>query len=190
MATAPTRRPPFTGRCYTVDEIEELFPEDWSLRVELLDGHLLVSPMGSSWHQKLCVRLSTALETYAIPSRLAHVFSPGCIIYPPGVEFQPDVLVTPWTPRVLPWRDMTEWWLAIEIMSPTNRCVDLGSKRSCYVELGLRELWLIDPDAMRVTVVRPGATDVHFERPATLNWQPSPAMMPLVIDLAALFADY
>lgn len=188
MATA-TRRPPFTGRLYTVDEIEGLFPEDWRLRVELLDGHLLVSPFGSSWHQKLCMRLATALEPYAVPSRLAHVFASGCIIYPPGVEFQPDVLVTPWTPRVLPWREMNEWWLAVEILSPTNRDVDLGSKRSCYLEMGVRELWLVDPDARRVTVARPDATDVHLDPPATLSWQPSPAIAPLVIDLEALFAD-
>lgn len=188
MATTFSR-PPFEGQRYTVDEIEELFPKDWHLRVELLDGHLLVSPSGSSWHQTLCMRLARALDSYAAPIRAARVFSPGAIIIPPGIEFQPDVLATPWTPHLLPWREMTEWWLAAEVLSPTNRDVDLGSKRSCYLELGVQEVWLVDPDAPSVTVARRGATDIQLKPPASLIWQPVPAIAPLTIDLVGLFGD-
>lgn len=186
---ATTLAPPvYAGRRYTFDEIRPLVETcDW--RIELLDGHLLVSPPGTSWHQTLCWRLSTALGMYAVPRRLGRPFSPGYIVYPPGVEFQPDVLVTPWAVQLLPWREMTEWLLAVEVLSHTTREVDLGSKRSCYMDLGVQELWLVDPDIRRVTVVRRDAEDVHFEAPALLTWHPSRAFPPLTIDLTTLFAD-
>jgi Uma2 family endonuclease len=187
MATI-TRRPPFTGRRYTVDEVDALFATSF-LRVELLDGHLLVSPSATSWHQTLGFRLAQALASYVHPLQLGRVFNPGTIVVPPGLEFQPDVLVTQWSLRIRPWREYTAWWLVVEVLSPSNRDVDFGSKRSCYLELGVRELWLVDPDAPRVTVVRPDAPDTHIEPPATLVWQPSPTIAPLVIDLGTLFAD-
>jgi Uma2 family endonuclease len=188
MATAFSC-PPFAGRRYTIDEIDQLFARS-DLRVELLDGHLLVSPSPSSRHQALCERLCTTLSLYATPMRLGRVFSPGTILYQQSVEFQPDVLVTPWSRRVLPWREVTEWWLAVEVLSHSTREIDLGSKRSCYLQMGVKELWLVDPDAPRISVVRPGLADTLVEPPAMLTWQPWPPLAPpLTIDLAELFAD-
>jgi len=48
--------------------------------------------------------------------------------------------------------------LVVEVLSPSTRANDLGVKREIYTASGVRELWLVDPDARTVTRVRPGAT--------------------------------
>lgn len=46
--------------------------------------------------------------------------------------------------------------LVIEVLSPSTRENDLGPKRDKYLDAGVRELWLVDPDARRVLVVAAG----------------------------------
>src|SRR5215472_1981783 len=104
MATACIL-PPTSGRRYTLDEFDQLFPErDWN--IELLDGQVIVRSSPTSWHQELCIRLALALGTYAISPRLGRVFAPGAFVVPPYNELHADVLVTPWTPHLLDWHEM------------------------------------------------------------------------------------
>ena len=44
----------------------------------------------------------------------------------------------------------------MEVLSPSNRGFDRSLKRSRYLENGVAELWLVDPDAETVEVWRPG----------------------------------
>jgi Uma2 family endonuclease len=48
--------------------------------------------------------------------------------------------------------------LIVEVLSPSTRANDLGVKRDLYMHSGVRELWLVDPDARTVTRARPGVT--------------------------------
>ena len=41
--------------------------------------------------------------------------------------------------------------LIAEVLSPSTRANDLGVKRELYMSSGVRELWLVDPDARTVT---------------------------------------
>ena len=44
--------------------------------------------------------------------------------------------------------------LAIEVLSPSTRTVDLVRKRADYARVGVGELWLIDPDGPTALVLR------------------------------------
>ena len=44
--------------------------------------------------------------------------------------------------------------LAVEVLSPSTRNVDLLRKRVDYARVGVRELWLIDPDESIAFVLR------------------------------------
>jgi Uma2 family endonuclease len=188
MATAFSYTPT-PGRRYTVDDLEQLFPDaEWG--IELLDGELLVRvTYPTSRHQLLCARLLSVLYAYALPPRLGWVVTPGVVVSPPTFWLEPDVLVVPWTPRLLAWQEMTEWCLAVEVLSPSTRNIDLGRKRAAYLDVGVRELWLVDPDARCVTVARRDTPDTRIEAPGPLTWQPVPAIAPLTIDLGPLCAD-
>lgn len=60
--------------------------------------------------------------------------------------------------------------LIIEVLSPSTRANDEGAKREIYMSSGVRELWLVDPDAHTVTRVRPdGTADEALGEEATLH---------------------
>jgi Uma2 family endonuclease len=60
--------------------------------------------------------------------------------------------------------------LIVEVLSPSTRANDEGAKREIYMSSGVRELWLVDPDAHTVTRVRPdGTADEALGKEATLH---------------------
>ena len=63
-------------------------------------------------------------------------------------EVQPDILVAPraqFTERDLPAPPL----LAVEVLSPSTRRVDLLLKRDRYEEAGIASYWIVDPGARR-----------------------------------------
>ncbi len=75
--------------------------------------------------------------------------------------------------------------LVVEVLSPSTRTNDLGIKRERYMASGVRELWLVDPDARTVTRVRPDAApDEVLGEGATLR---SEALEGFALDVARIF---
>lgn len=76
--------------------------------------------------------------------------------------------------------------LVVEVLSPSTRANDLGVKRELYMVSGVRELWLVDPDARTVTQVRPDAApDEVFGEGATLR---SELLEGFALEVARIFA--
>jgi Uma2 family endonuclease len=76
--------------------------------------------------------------------------------------------------------------LIVEVLSPSTRANDLGVKRDLYMRSGVRELWLVDPDARTVMRARPHVTpdEVHGEQ-TTLC---SDLLKGFALDVARIFA--
>src|SRR4051795_302076 len=74
--------------------------------------------------------------------------------------------------------------LVIEVLSPSTRAKDLGPKRRAYLQGGVRELWLVDPAARSVTVVRQSG-DSRLGEGSELT---SPLLPGLAIAVGDLFA--
>lgn len=136
--------------------IEDLLalPSD-GMRYELVDGSLLVSPHAGIPHGRVVQRLRRQLERYApdtvevgqdlavgVRSRRSYFVPDLWIVQAaaldrPGSSFEPaDVL------------------LVAEVLSPSNRSVDLLVKRHYYADGGIREYWIVDPEAATITVLR------------------------------------
>ncbi len=64
-------------------------------RHELLDGALIVTPLGSSRHQSLCLAIALTLRSYVIRERLDVVFAPGRVVVDERTALEPDVLIIP-----------------------------------------------------------------------------------------------
>ncbi|CAN5327491.1 Uma2 family endonuclease [soil metagenome] len=141
-----------TTPIYTVEDLES-FPEDGN-RYELLEGMLLVTPAPSQLHQLIATRLSAALIAALGPDR-ARVAAPGVIVRPTRTQLEPDILAYPphWPIRSR-WVEVTEHWLAVEVFSPSSRIYDRDYKRRAYLEIGVREVWLVDLDDETVEVSR------------------------------------
>ena len=50
--------------------------------------------------------------------------------------------------------------LVVEVLSPSDRTSDVVAKLEMYQEAGVPLIWLVDPDAMTVTVIASGSTRV------------------------------
>jgi len=136
---------------YTVDQVRS-FPEDGQ-RYELLDGFLLVTPAPASLHQIVTLNLAAGLHQALVPSRRARVVSCGELEIGNHTLLDPDILVYPvsYEPRT-PWKRIREWWLAVEVLSPSTRVYDRDFKQRAYLNLGVEEVWLADPESATVEV--------------------------------------
>jgi len=176
---------PLSLPVYTADMLRD-FPDDGN-RYELLEGFLIVTPTPSRSHQVIAGRVFSAIERYLAPTGLAYAVPVGEITRAPRIVLQPDILVLSGTESITaPWTDARDWWLAVEVFSPSSRMYDRNYKRDAYLALGVREVWLLDLDEKEVLVSRPsGPTDsaVHD----VLRWHPVEMPAPLEVDLSHLF---
>ena len=169
---------------YTIDDLDR-FPDDGN-RYELLDGMLLVTPAPTVAHQVVASRLHTRVALAVALPGYAHVVSPGTISVPPGTQLQPDILVYPARfPLDVTWQDVTEHWLAVEILSRSSRVYDREFKRDAYFALGVAEVWLVDPRTRTVEVCRRESAEAIRD---VIRWTVPECSLVVPVDLSEVFA--
>ena len=126
---------------WTFADLDAL-PDD-GLRYELVDGTLLVSPAPSRGHQRVVTGLVGRLFA-ACPPELEVLVAPTDYRPTSSRSLQPDVLVVS---RADPGtRALTfPLALAVEVLSPSSRSVDLVLKRALYEQAGVARYWVVDP---------------------------------------------
>lgn len=133
---------------WTVADLANL-PDD-GLRYELVDGTLLVSAAPNKAHQRAIGRLHLLLAA-ACPPDLEVFLAPTDYQPTNTRSFQPDLLVVsrtdPGDAAVT-----TPLALAVEVLSPSSRSVDLVLKRAVYEQAGVATYWVVDPIDQNVTV--------------------------------------
>ena len=141
VTTLPRSRP------LTRADLEEV-PDDGH-RYELVDGALVVTPAPRPRHQfvvdNLLIRLSAAC-----PPDMRVVTGPLDVALNDDTVLQPDLLVarrTDFTERDLPVAPL----LAVEVLSPSTRLIDLSLKRARYQAAGSPSYWVVDPDEPSLT---------------------------------------
>ena len=172
---------------FTIDMLDS-FPEDGN-RYELLEGMLLVTPSPSHAHQVVATRLTYVLMHALEASRKAQVVAVGAIQRGDNTQLEPDILVHPATFRPGEhWRDISGWWLAVEVMSPSSRIYDTVVKRDAYLALGVEEYWVVDMRDRSVEVWKRGS--IGSERvTGTLAWRPVALDASVIVDLDDVFRD-
>jgi Uma2 family endonuclease len=89
-----------------------------------------------------------------------------------GSEVEPDLTVRqPPSDRRASWEDVPIPLLVIEVLSPYTRRRDRGPKRDFYMDSGVGEYWIVDPDDECVTIVHRGRDDVTVRD--QVAWLPS-----------------
>ncbi|WP_107771703.1 Uma2 family endonuclease [Nocardioides sediminis] len=130
------------SRPLTADDLAGV-PDDGH-RYELVDGTLIVTPAPSTRHQRAVARLLKALLE-ALSEDLEALAAPYDVRLADDTVLQPDVLVCRRA-------DLTELYLptapllAVEVLSPSTRLVDLSLKHGRYEAAGCPSYWVIDPD--------------------------------------------
>lgn len=149
MTLLPQDPPPVMPRDHewTVADLEQL-PDD-GLRYELCDGVLLVSGSPSKAHQRAQRGLFLALLKACPPDHEVFV-APMAFQPTHRRSFQPDLCLAR---RDDPSDDAvrTPLLLAVEVLSPSTRSVDLLLKFGVYAESGVQAYWVVDPLEPSVT---------------------------------------
>ncbi len=166
---------------WTVDDLESL-PDD-GMRYELVDGVLLVSPAPVPRHQRAARSVFLLLHN-AAPRDLEVFFAPLDFQPTRHRSLEPDLLVV--RRQDVGEKNITRpLLLAVEVLSPGTRTVDLSLKRQVYEESGVEAYWLVDPAVPSVTVLElegghyveqaraEGDTPVSVTRPFPLTVLPS-----------------
>lgn len=143
----------------TLEQFERL-PEEDEFRVELVRGRLVREPRPGGRHGRIAFRLGFLIERFAEARGLGQVvMETGFLLAedPPTVR-GPDVAFL--AQESLPsegapvghWRYAPD--LAIEVLSPSNSAAEILEKVADYLRSGSRLVWVLDPEAERVTIYR------------------------------------
>jgi Uma2 family endonuclease len=132
----------------------ERWPED-GRRYELYDGEVYEVPSPFPLHQIVSARLHLALSDYVRDHGGIVLYAPLDIVLTEYDVVQPDLLLfTRERQHLINPRKVTRVPpdLAIEILSPGTAGNDRGRKMRLWARHGVREFWLVDPDAVAVEI--------------------------------------
>ncbi len=133
---------------WTVADLEQL-PDDGH-RYEIIDGVLLVNAAPVPRHQRVSILLWKHLDAHC-PAGLWVMAAPLDVVLADDTVVEPDLLVAPkaaFGPKNLQVPPL----LAVEVLSPSTRLVDLNMKKERYERAGIASYWLVDPDELTLTV--------------------------------------
>ena len=146
-----------------------------------------MTPAPSDDHETVLARLSRLLDRYVEANGLGLVYRPRADVRFEGSEVEPDLMVRQPAPGIKnEWERAPRPILIVEVLSPTTRRRDQEQKKKLYLDIGIDEYWMVDPERRRVTVVRPE----HADRTVAdvLEWRPIGVGEALTIQLDEVFA--
>jgi Uma2 family endonuclease len=164
QAPALVSRSPRDDHAMTIDDWFVL-PDDGN-RYELLEGVLVCVPPPNRLHQDIVGDIFVALRLLTARDGGYASVAPLGVALSRHVGFEPDIVyVAPGREDILTDRGVDGVPdIVIEVLSPSTRAFDLGTKLRMYREHSVRETWLVDPGSRTVRVVSAdgGDTSVPF----------------------------
>jgi Uma2 family endonuclease len=124
-------------------------------RYQLIEGDLFMSPAPNRYHQDIPRNLEFLLLTYLQEHPIGVLYHAPFDVYLSETDvFQPDIVIVLNANLGL----LTDAGcegppdFVVEILSPKTRRLDLENKKRVYARLGVKELWIIDPEPREVVV--------------------------------------
>jgi Uma2 family endonuclease len=140
-------------RPYTYADLADM-PDD-GRRYEILGGELLVAPAPSPDHQDILGYLYASFRDFVLRHGLGKVFvSPLDTRLTTYDTVQPDLQFIARNRLGIKGSRAIEGApdLALEVLSPKTRSVDLVRKFAAYATAGVREYWIVDPTERTIAV--------------------------------------
>src|SRR3954453_19688664 len=139
----------------TVEEYK-ILPETGP-RYQLIEGDLYMAPAPNRFHQDISRNIQGALDRYLETNPIGVLYNAPFDVYLTNTDvFQPDLLVVLNPNRSI----MTDAGaegppdFVVETLSPKTRQLDLVNKKRLYARLGVKELWIIDPEPGTIAIHR------------------------------------
>ena len=167
-------------------------PESEEKRYELIDGELYMVPAPTFWHQKISGRLFKILIDFVLERGLGEVaYAPLDVVLSDQDVFQPDIMfVSVERAGIIGSQIRGAPDLVVEVLSPGTAERDRNVKRSRYARFGVREYWIVDPEARSIEIMQAGETGFEIVRVYPQGViAASPLLEGLRIDVSHIFAD-
>jgi len=158
--TAPPVAPTIAGQRMTVDELSRL-PKDGN-KYELIAGEVRMTPAGLQ-HESIGGNLYFEIRKYLDKQPVGRVYGSSA-----GFQLSGDLLLSPDLSFVrlerLPGGQDPEGYadfapdLAVEVVSPNDRQIDIEEKVHLYLQHGTRLVWVVHPRLRSATVYHPDGT--------------------------------
>ena len=119
-------------------------------RYELLDGVLVRLVTPPIIHQRALIDLGSSMALFVEESELGEVFPiPTDVVLSDTIVVQPDLLfISNERAHIITEQNIQGAPdLVVEILSPSTANRDWTIKRGYYARYGVKELWIVDPDA-------------------------------------------
>jgi Uma2 family endonuclease len=139
-------------------------------RYELFDGRAFMMASPTRLHQEISGAIFNKLYNFLEGKRCNVYYAPfGVRLFPKkdksdDTYFEPDIVVVCDPSKLDDWGCNGAPDLVVEILSPSTVKHDLLYKFNKYLEAGVREYWIVDPDEKTVSVyVLEGGRFVFYE---------------------------
>ncbi|KJS17669.1 MAG: restriction endonuclease [Peptococcaceae bacterium BRH_c4b] len=144
------------NKLYTYEDYLKINDDN---QYELIGGELILVPSPRATHQEVSTNLVYAILDFIRKNKLGKLFhAPFDVVLSETEKPQPDILfisanrldiITEYNIKGAP-------DLVIEILSPSTASRDKVEKSRLYYKYGVKEYWIVDPDAKVVEVFTPG----------------------------------
>lgn len=148
--------PPAIPGVYSLTFVDWLASPQDGLGREIIDGELFLTPPPNITHQRVSRDIRFRIHHWLLQSKMGEVFNP-----PVGLRlsdqdvFEPDLFVVllGGKAEIADRAVLGPADVAIEILSPGTARRDLTTKRKAYESFGVREYWIVDPEAQAIEVL-------------------------------------
>lgn len=148
----------YGGKKVSYEEFMEIY-ENSELRMEFINGEIVLLASPSTFHQDISGNLYVYLRTYLKGKKCKVFYAPFDVHFHkkdldiPDV-MQPDLLITCDHDEAVneKGRYMGTPTLCIEILSPSTRSKDMVDKLNTFMLSGVKEFWVVDPMNQSVIV--------------------------------------
>ncbi|MBC7960621.1 MAG: Uma2 family endonuclease [Vallitaleaceae bacterium] len=148
----------YGGKKVSYEEFMEIY-EKSELRMEFINGEIVILCSPSTFHQSISGNLYIHLSTYLKGKKCKVFYAPFDVhFFKKGLKtpdvMQPDLLIACDTQETITEKDryMGTPTLCIEILSTSTRSKDMVDKLNTYMMSGVREFWVVDPKKSTVLV--------------------------------------
>lgn len=136
-------------------------------RAELINGELRTMPLAGHPHGRITVRLTAPLAQFVWDNGLGEVYGAETgfkLTSDPDTVLGPDVAFVS-KERLEAIAETKGYWpgppeLAVEVLSPGDRPGKVRTKISQWLAFGTKQVWIVDPKFLTVTIYR-SLTDIQ-----------------------------
>lgn len=180
-------------RSYTLEEFWELPEPEDRAHYDLIGGILFLVPPPEPPHGDVDAGMNFSLVQFLVTHNIqGNVYHPRESVWLDGTYIEPDMMYVSHELRARMVERRTSADIVFEYLSPSTATYDRTTKADTYLALGVRELWLVDPETASIEVRNAALRDAlpvwETRRSTAGEWAESKVLPGWRVSVDELFA--